>query len=209
MHFFYWNKRHTVKAAFRLLCILIPQRSQSPWSTLRKALSVPQLLHSGRRDKLLRSTSKTTSPNLPTKLLIRLLPAHVGATQRGEPKPQSRVVTKAQQGTASHRFWSSTAAAGQRGPVLHVEHTQNSPLFLFICSYPPGDFCFHSVPLDFLPHLGNGTINDCKYNLTHLWWSILEIIIKYMPDFLLSSPILLLNSTPRFAFFSLLEFCFL
>lgn len=56
-----------------------------------------------------------------------------------------------------------------RGAVLHVEHTHNYPLLLLICSYPPGYFCFHSVPLDFLPHLRNGTINDCKYNLTLLW----------------------------------------
>lgn len=113
--------------------------------------------------------------------------------------------TTAEQSQRAVPCWDSTAAVGWRGPVLPMEHRTVS---FFICSYPPGYFCFRSAPLEFLPHLRNGTIND--YYLPYLWWSILEIIVKYLPDYLLSStysaPELI---TPRSTFFSLQEFCFL
>lgn len=75
-----------MKAAFSLLCISTQQRSQSAQSIPRKALSVPQLLHSGIRGYS-EVPQKPLLPNLPDKLLSQLLPAHVGPIGTGEPKP--------------------------------------------------------------------------------------------------------------------------
>lgn len=188
--FFYWSKRCTVKAAFKLLCIFIPQRSQSTWSILSKVLSVPQLLHSGIRGYS-EVPQKPLLPNLPAKLFIRWLPAHVGPTQTGEPKPPLQTGHQSTPGDhplwwdSKPQVWTAQLLQHQEG-LCSMWNTLRIVLFLVICSYPPGYFCLHSVPFDFLPHLRNGTINDCKYNLAHLWWSILKIITKCLPGYLIS-----------------------
>lgn len=132
-----------MKAVFWLLCILRPQRSQSTWSIPRKALSVPQLLHSGIRGYS-EVPQKPLLPTLPLQTAHQIAPSLCRShpNKQVSQSPHCRVVTTPSAGTASHRFWDGTAAAAPRGAVPHEEHIQNSPLFLLICSSLQGIFVF-------------------------------------------------------------------
>lgn len=91
-----------MKAALRLLCISMPQRTQSTWSTPRKALCASGI----------RGTQK---------YLRNHQTAHqTGPSQRGQPKPPLQschlgTPGDPSDGTASCSFWDSTAAAASEG----------------------------------------------------------------------------------------------
>lgn len=71
-------------------------------------------------------------------------------------------------------FWTAQLLQEGKVPTFQVEYDQNSPLLFLICSYPSRAFLFSFSTTWFPARLKKWC--DCKYNLTLLGWSILELL---------------------------------
>lgn len=109
-------------------------------------------------------------------------------------------------------FWAAQLLQEGKHLLTKWNIVRTAPPFVFNLFLPLQSFCFHSVPLDFLPHLEKKRYNKQLSIISHFWVIYFIFIIKYLPQYLL--PFFHLFRIPelntkRFTSLSLQQFCFL